>query len=83
MKKLRLLTLSLLLTAALSITASAQQPPACNPGDTQSPPCSGAAQTLAGDNETGTVTGTVQDTNTVDLVTEVTMDLIETLLSIF
>lgn len=80
MKTLRLLTLSLLLTAAFSVTATAQN--ACIPGDTQSPPCSGA-QSLASDTEAGTVAGTVEEINTTDLTTEVTMDLIETLLSIF
>lgn len=83
MKTLRLLTLSVLLTAAVSMDASAQQGGGdCTPGNTQSPPCA-AAQTLTSDDVTGAVTGTVQEINTTDLMTEVTMNLIETLLSIF
>lgn len=83
MKTLRLLTLSMLLTAAFSINASAQQGGNdCTPGNTQSPPCA-AAQAPASDDETGAaVTDTAQETNT-DLITEVTMDLVEILLSIF
>ncbi len=92
MKTLRQLTLSLLLVATFSVGAAAQNgcipgdtnspPCGCNPGDTNSPPCSSAQ--MATDNET-----TVADTanrpvnSTTEVVTTVTIDLVETLLSIF
>ena len=84
MKTLRQITISLLLVTIISVGAAAQDPGgSCNPGDTQSPPCS-LAQPIASDNETSAaVAATAQVTSTTDVITEVTIDLVETLLSIF
>ena len=82
MKTLRQFTLSLLIAATLSITAAAQSG-GCIPGDTQSPPCAGS-QTMSSDDETvPTVTAEATSTTNDIFVTQVTMDLVETLLSIF
>ena len=82
MKTLRQFTLSLLIAATLSITAAAQSG-GCIPGDTQSPPCAGS-QAMSTDDETvSTVTAEATSTTNDVFVTEVAMDLVETLLSIF
>lgn len=82
MKTLRQITLSLLIAATLSITAAAQSG-GCIPGDTQSPPCAGL-QAMSNDDETvAAATAEVTSTANDSFVTEVTVGLVETLLSIF
>jgi len=94
MKTLRQLTLSLLLVATISVGAAAQNggcipgdtnspPCGCNPGDTNSPPCSGAAQMATDSEASATATVNTQVSSSTEVVTTVTMDLVETLLSIF
>jgi hypothetical protein len=94
MKTLKQITLSLLLVAAISVSAAAQNggcipgdtnspPCGCNPGDTNSPPCTGAAQMAADTEASATGITTTQVNSTTDVVSTVTMELVETLLSIF
>jgi hypothetical protein len=85
MKTLRQITLSIVIAGTLCISVAAQQGSGCIPGDMASPPCSGAAQSLPPDQESTdqtatTVTSTVSST---EIVAEVAVDLVETLLAIF
>jgi hypothetical protein len=84
MKTLRQITLSILIAGTLSISAAAQQG-GCIPGDTASPPCTGAAQSLPSDQESTdqTATTVTNSSSSTEIVAEVAVDLVETLLGLF
>ena len=82
MKTLRQIIFSTLLAASLSITVAAQNSGGCIPGDTQSPPCA-ASQIVTDTETTASDTTNAEVNNTTEVVTAVTVELIETLLLIF
>ncbi len=84
MKTLRLLCLSILLAAFCAATASAQQGGNdCTPGNTQSPPCAMASQSLPTDPEAAGESTLTTTASTTEVVTALALDLVEVMLAIF
>lgn len=85
MKNLKLLGISVTLLGVLSMTAFAgdTSSPPCVPGDTSSPPCAMAQITP---DEPETSTDTVSAASAAEptyLISEVTVDLLQSVLSLF
>ena len=83
MRTLRLLGISVTLLCVLSITTFADEPSNCAPGSTNSPPCAMAQITP---DEPETSTDTVAAASTAEptyLISEVTVDLLQSVLLIF
>jgi hypothetical protein len=79
MKKLKIFLAATILTLALAVTAFAGDMPC---GITSSPP-SQPATTVASDTETAPSSGTVSETTAVDPVTEIALNFIQSVLSLF
>lgn len=83
MRTLRLLGISVTLLCVLSMTAFADEPNNCAPGSTNSPPCA-MAQIAPDEPETSAETvASVSTTEPSYSVSEVTVDLLQSVLSLF
>ncbi len=80
MRTLRLLGISVTLLCVLSMTAFADEPNNCAPGSTNSPPC---AMSQMSTDEPETVTETVAPAEPSYSVSELTVDLLQSVLLLF
>jgi len=81
MQKLERITAALVLILVLSVAVSADGPvnPPCEPGETHGPPCS-SAQVLTDDSTAPGQTQTPPAADTVDVISDIEVALIELLI---